>query len=152
MKPYKSTILAKYIVAYLNSRGADVNMTKIQKLTYIVYGTYLAVKGERLVDEHPRAWPYGPVFPTARKQLSRQDLNSIDLSDSDLGVIKSDPDVVHVMEAVFRTFGRLSAGVLSEWSHRDGSPWERTVSSEGFNWNDPIDDESVKSHFKKILN
>jgi uncharacterized phage-associated protein len=33
-----------------------MNMTKIQKLTYIAYGTYLTIKDERLTDEHPQAW------------------------------------------------------------------------------------------------
>jgi uncharacterized phage-associated protein len=151
MKPYKSTILAKYIAAYLNDRGADVNMTKIQKLTYIVYGTYLAITGEVPVDEHPKAWPFGPVFPITRKKLSRTDLNSISFSDSDLSEIKSDALIAHVMDAVFKAFGRLSANVLSEWSHREGSPWERTRSSEGFRWNDTIEDEYIRSYFKKIL-
>jgi len=53
MKQYESIILAKYIAAYLNSKRVDMNITKIQKLTYIMYGAYLAATGERLIDEHP---------------------------------------------------------------------------------------------------
>jgi uncharacterized phage-associated protein len=151
MAPYKSTVLAKYIAAYLNEKGADVNMTKIQKLAYIVYGTYLAAYDKRLVDENPRAWPFGPVFPTTRKNLSNVDLNSICFSDSDLEEIKSDNQVKNVIDAAFKTFGRWSANMLSAWSHKDGSPWERTRSSEGFRWNDTIEDEYIKSYFKKIL-
>jgi uncharacterized phage-associated protein len=151
MAPYKSTVLAKYIAAYLNDKGADVNMTKIQKLTYIVYGTYLAVNGKRLVDEHPGAWPFGPVFPKTRKKLSNVDLNSIRFSDRELEEIKKDKSVESVMDAVFKTFGHRSANVLSAWSHKEGSPWERTRSSDGFRWDDTIEDEYIKSYFEKIL-
>lgn len=148
---YKSTILAKYIAAYLNERRVDINMTKIQKLTYIVYGTWLAAKNERLIDEHPQAWPYGPVFPTTRNQLLKIDLNAISLSDQDLNEISKDSEVNLLMDSVYKTFGNWSASMLSEWSHKDGSPWEKTVSTERFKWGDVINDDDIKSYFKKII-
>ena len=68
---YKSTIVATYIAALANEKRVSVNMTKIQKLLYIAYGIYLAVKDSRLTNEHPQAWPYGPVFPTTRNKLQK---------------------------------------------------------------------------------
>ena len=41
---YMSTDLARYIVAYANDQRYNINMTKIQKLLYVTYGIYLAVK------------------------------------------------------------------------------------------------------------
>jgi uncharacterized phage-associated protein len=151
MKCYQSIILAKYIAAYLNDKCADVNMTKIQKLTYIAYGLYLAVIGERLIDEHPQAWPYGPVFPTTRNVLLKVDLNSIRLDDSDLQEISGDKEVNSLIVLVYNTFGKWTAAALSEWSHKEGSPWEKTVSTAGFKWGGKIEDEHIKSYFEKII-
>jgi len=148
---YTSTILAKYIAAYLNDKRVDINITKIQKLTYIMYGAWLAVKNERLTDEHPQAWPYGPVFPTTRNKLLKIDLNGISLSENELNEISQDKDINLLMDLVYSTFGNWSASSLSEWSHKEGSPWEKTVSSEKFKWGDTINDDDIKSYFKKII-
>jgi uncharacterized phage-associated protein len=151
MKCYQSVLLARYIAAYFNDKRADVNMTKIQKLTYIAYGIYLAVTGERLIDEHPQAWPYGPVFPTTRNNLLKIDLNSIRLDDPDLQEILGDKEVCSLIDLVYGTFGKWTAVSLSEWSHKEGSPWERTVSTAGFKWGGRIKDEYIKSYFEKII-
>jgi uncharacterized phage-associated protein len=151
MKQYESIILAKYIAARLNEQREDVNITKIQKLTYIAYGTYLSVTGSRLIDEHPQAWPYGPVFPTTRNKLLKIDLNSIKLSDLDLQEIAGDTMVASLITLVYKSFGKWPAFALSEWSHKEGSPWEKTVSSPGFKWGNRIDDEYIKSYFGKII-
>ena len=81
---YNSVEVAKFIVATANNKHLSINMTKVQKLLYIAYGIFLAVKGYRLTNEHPQAWPYGPVFPTTRNKLLKIDLYSIATSDSDL--------------------------------------------------------------------
>jgi uncharacterized phage-associated protein len=151
MKPYRSTLLAKYIAAYFNEKAVDINMTKIQKLTYIAYGVYLAVMEERLVDEHPQAWPFGPVFPTTRNKLSKLRLYDISLEDDDLSEISKDEGVRRLVDLIFTAFGKWSARMLSEWSHKDGSPWEITVSKEGFKWGDTIDDEDIRLYFKRIV-
>jgi uncharacterized phage-associated protein len=52
MAPYKSTVLAKYIAAFMNEKRADMNITKIQKTTFIAHGIYLAIRESPLVDEH----------------------------------------------------------------------------------------------------
>jgi uncharacterized phage-associated protein len=150
MEIYKSTILAKYIAAYLNDKQANVNMTKIQKLTYIAYGVYLSVTGSRLFDEHPQAWPYGPVFPVTRNDLLKTDLNSIRLDSVDLREIRIDKGINSLIALVYNTFGKWSASALSEWSHKDGSPWEKTVSTPGFKWGEIIKDEYIMSYFDKI--
>ena len=151
MKPYKSTILAKYIAAYLNGKRVDMNITKLQKLTYIMYGTYLAATGERLIGEHPQAWPYGPVFPTTRKYLLKHNPYEMFMSDEDLNEISGDVDVALLMEKVFTAFGSWSATQLSDWSHKEGSPWEAAVSTPGFKWGDRIDDDSIRAYFGRFI-
>jgi len=148
---YNSVTVAKLIVAYANRHGFPINMTKVQKLLYIAYGVYLAVNGSRLTDEHPQAWPYGPVFPTTRNKLLKTDMYAIKYGDKELDGISADGDIGMLLDSVFRTFGSWSASRLTEWSHGDGSPWENTVAQEGFVWGWQIPDDRIKSYFENIV-
>jgi len=148
---YDSVVVAKYIIAIANRQRIPINMTKVQKLLYIAYGIYLAVRGKRLTNEHPQAWPYGPVFPTTRNKLLKVDLYSINENDESLRQIKQDNDINSLLSLVFRTFGTWTAGQLTAWSHGDGTPWQRTVSSEGFDWGAQIPDEYIKSYFQHLI-
>lgn len=148
---YNSVAVAKYIAAYANDHHITINITKIQKLLYVAYGVFLAVKGERLTNEHPQAWPYGPVFPTTRNKLLKVDLYSISKTDDDLRSMQSDEDLNALMNLIFGAFGSWSAGQLTNWSHGDGTPWQRTMSSEDFKWGDRIPDNYIRSYFQSIL-
>lgn len=151
---YRSTDVAKYIVAEANSRRVGINMTKMQKLLYIVYGTFLCVYEERLVDEYPQAWPYGPVFPSTRKALLDVDMLSLSYTDIETNEhlkIKQDEDLKKVIDFAFTNFGIWNAGQLSEWSHREGSPWADTTKCKGFKWGDVIQDKLIYNYFKDLI-
>lgn len=148
---YNSVTVAKFVVAYAHKECITINMTKLQKLLYIAYGLYLAVKNSRLLNEHPQAWPYGPVFPTTRNKLLKLDLTNISLDDPEFKEIKADNEIESLLNLVFKSFGKLSANQLSEWSHQSGSPWEETVSSPEFNWGKRIDDDMIQSYFSKMI-
>lgn len=142
-----SVVLAKYIASYANAHNVGINMTKLQKLLYISYGVYLAVKGERLTNEHPQAWPYGPVFPTTRNKLLKKNLeNIIKFDDSSIS-----EDVKSCVALVFRSYGAYNASYLSAWSHQANSPWDKTVNTAGFKWGNQIPDEYIMPYFKDLL-
>lgn len=148
---YNSILVAKYIVAIANDRKISINMTKVQKLLYIAYGIFLAVDGRRLTNEHPQAWPYGPVFSTTRNKLLKIDFYSIELDDHEFSDINNDENVKSLIDLVFHSFGSWSASQLTEWSHSDGSPWDNIVSTDDFSWGEQIPDESIKSYFNSII-
>lgn len=148
---YTSVDIAKYIVARANRDRKSINMTKVQKLLYITYGIFLAVNDSRLFEEHPKAWPYGPVFPTSRNKLLKTDFYGISFSDPEFDTIRSDEDINSLLNLVFRSYGDWTAFQLTEWSHRDGSPWERTVEQDGFTWGQVIPDEFIRPYFKIII-
>lgn len=106
---YDSLDIAKYIVAKANKEKYGINMTKMQKLLYIVYGVYLRVYNERLTNEHPQAWPYGPVFPKTRNKLLKADLYSITKTDV-CDELQKDKKVAQVVDFVFSIFGSWNAG------------------------------------------
>jgi len=145
---YNSTLFAKYIIAWANDRGIPINMTKTQKLLYIAYGVWLAVVGKRLLDEHPQAWPYGPVFPTTRNRLLKEDFYKIMLNDTQFTALKANKNINGLLKLVFGTYGHWTASMLSAWSHQNGSPWERTVNRTGFKWGDTISDDDIQGYFR----
>ena len=63
--------VAAYVTKQCAQKNFFVNLTKIQKLVFCVYGAVLATAGERICDEHPKAWPHGPVFPRIYKYTKR---------------------------------------------------------------------------------
>lgn len=142
-----SVTLAKYIAAYANKHGFVINMTKLQKLLYITYGVYLAVTGRRLTNEHPQAWPYGPVFPTTRNKLLKKDLEEIQMFE-DASITD---EVRSCVKLVFNSYGAYNATYLSSWSHRINSPWDMTTRKVDFSWGDRIPDEYILEYFKTLI-
>ena len=148
---YNSVQVACYIVAMANERSLGINMTKLQKLLYITYGTYLALYDQRLTNEHPQAWPYGPVFPTVRNRLLKRDLSSIGLQDVSPQIPAEDKRFEQVVNLVLNSFGDKNATTLTLWSHQSGSPWDRIASQEGFTWGEQIPDPYIQEYFNSIL-
>ena len=148
---YNSVTMASYIIAYANEHRYMMNMTKLQKLLYITYGVYMAVKGERLINEHPQAWPYGPVFPTTRNKLLKKDFSVFKLTDANLKEVADNSDMPSLMNLVFNSYGSKTAAFLSEWSHKPGSPWDKTVNQESFKWGDRSPDELIQDYFKTLI-
>ena len=149
---YNSVEVAKYIIAYWNEKGSNINMTKTQKLLYIAYGIWYAVKDERLVDEHPQVWPFGPVFPITREKLLNRDFATISFNDVVDEELKNDIEIASLMKIIYKSqFGSWAANKLSAWSHQDGSPWEEKTSLPGFAWGEIMDDNRIKLYFKEVV-
>lgn len=148
---FNSVSMAKYIVARANQEHIGINMTKLQKLLYIAYGASLTILNKRLVDEHPQAWPYGPVFPTTRNKLKGMEFSAITMDDAAIAEIKETQEVQQLITFVFEGFGRWYAHDLSTWSHQTGSPWDKTVHSDNFKWGRQISDDDIKDYFDRII-
>jgi len=149
---YKSTLVAKYLLSRANEDRIVINMTKLQKLLYIAYGTYLVIKEERLTDESPKAWPYGPVFPKVRKNLLKVDFTNYSINgDVEYDAIVHDKDVNNLVNLVLRIFGSWTSGQLVEWTHITGAPWDKTRYMHNFQWNQTIPDEYIKEYFSEII-
>jgi uncharacterized phage-associated protein len=136
--------VAAYVLSYCKEHGIECNITKLQKLLYCSYGVILAVLEARLTQEHPQAWPYGPVFPRTYKAFTKK---SIDLSWKQK-VVDSLPDnALRLINATLEFFGQFPAGKLSSWSHNAGSPWS-LVSDNGKNIPVQMDDFQIMMYFR----
>ena len=148
MITYDSTVVAKYLLALAYKKGIVLNVTKVQKLLFIAYGYFLARHNQVLLNEKPKAWPFGPVFPKTRKEVDFGKI--IDISDGALSEIATDPTVTEALNKIIDTYAKFSATQLSDWSHMPGSPWDKTTQETSFTWNQPIPDEYIKEYFSEI--
>ena len=149
---YRSEDVARLIAATLNDRKRMINITKIQKLLYIAYGTWLRVYQNRLLNEHPQAWPYGPVFPTSRNKLTKAGVDLVDITRNDVpSELLNDTELARTIDFVMRYFGDWSAAELTAWSHSSGTPWELTTQRDGFVWGEQIPDSIIYDFFVKLV-
>lgn len=147
-KVYDSELIAKLIRAIGFEDKLDLNVTQVQKLLFIVYGFYLAKLGYRIVNESPKAWPYGPVFPKTRKD----EIHSKTYSIKDLEDEIEQEDII-IIQNIVKVFYKNSAKTLSNWSHNSDSPWSLTVNDlgEDHKWNVPINDDYIVDYFSKFF-
>jgi Uncharacterized phage-associated protein len=149
MKSYDSILVAKYMLAIAKDRNISLNVTKVQKLLYILYGYYLAnYDNHQIIEEDPKAWPYGPVFPRSQKKVDYS--NILPLDSPDFEDIKRDKKLTEAINYVIDKYSAFSASKLSEWSHQEGGPWYLATKQKGFNWNTPIPNEYIYEYFKRI--
>lgn len=136
-------------VAY-NKHNVLLNKTQINKLLFMCYGIYLASTGNKLFkDDSPKAWPYGPVFPNVYRKFIPNYIPK-DFDESKKEVFRKDATAMSVVIKVMKKFHSYSAYSLSEWSHKEGGPWYKTVygsDDQSPKWNATIEDEFIKEYF-----
>ncbi len=142
---FSSKDVAAYIAQECDRRGLGYNNTKIQKLLYCAYGIMLAWKSDRICDEYPRFWPYGPVFPKVFKYINKG--NNIATA-SDEFAKNASQEQKTVISKTLDKYGGYTATALSTWSHSPISPWGR-VKAEGAGWNSFIPDAYIAEYFKE---
>lgn len=134
-----------------------LNKTQMQKLLYIFYGVYLAEKNTPpFSDDTPKAWPHGPVFPRVNIRYNPKNTPEA-LTTSEKELFMSNTFALGLADKVVRRFHSVSAYKLSEWSHKEGSPWSVTIYGEDgkntdIKWNTPIKDRYTKKYFEGWYN
>ena len=141
----KTLEIAKDIVFLCNKNGYKFNNTKIQKLLYLFVGFCLINGIEEIydIDENPKLWPYGPVFPKIHKKFEEIKESKRDKIES-----ISDQEVINILEKTVEKWGSVPAGKLSSWSHSEDSPWDELV-KKGANWNTEINLNDIKIYFAR---
>lgn len=132
-----------------------LNKTQMQKILYLIYGIYLSTTQDKLfVDDTPKAWPFGPVFPRVNKYYTPGVIPSKE--SLSLSKIEDNTVAFDIIKYVVEKFYKFSAIRLSEWSHSENGPWYKTVYGEGksssnseVKWNVEISDELIKNYFPK---
>lgn len=150
---YDSVKMGEYLASYASRKGYYINHTKLQKLLYILYGAYLTIHNEALLNEQPKAWPYGPVFPRVQKKFAKNTkFTDADIDSPEYQNMRENASLNTLIDDVLNTFGNWTAQALSEWSHASGSPWARALANNNMTFNAVLAPEDIKEYFKTFMN
>ncbi len=162
----------------INNKGWDdseidlVNNTKLQKILYIVMGVALRVgviartpvqnNQKEIVtsifDELPEAWNYGPVFKNVYKNYNQLKLEALqnyipsyeDTKGKNIVQQRDDEIMKIILRAVVASqIVKQNAVTLSNWSHKDGSPWDVVRKHYG-GFGFKIDTAKIRNYFNGL--
>lgn len=146
MSEFPSLEVASFIAKTCDEYGFSWNNTKIQKLLYCCYGCVLAAYDERICNEYPRAWQFGPVFPRVFNHIHKR--RPFPQEDS----LQSAPEELKkFLKEVIKVFGKYNAVPLSEWTHKTGSPWHTVVKEMKEGLGGFIPDAIIHDYFAKNI-
>jgi uncharacterized phage-associated protein len=132
---YKPLAVANEFIVM--SEGQGVDHMKLQKLTYMAYGWWLAYYDEPFINEAPQVWQHGPVFKSLYHALSMNGWRPIKTVQNDVFVTDAprandnDDQVRDLLTWIWGRYGGRSSTWLSEKTHQPGTPWYSTVKSNG---------------------
>lgn len=139
---FSSSSVMAYILYKGKKAGHPISKTQAQKLLYCCYGIVLAAFDERLTDEHPKAWPGGPLFPRTLSAINRHRLTT-DMAE--IFIASCPVDWLKLMDKTIDRFWGYSATALETWSQRKGTPWDKA---------DPLaslDDREIQKYFQQFV-
>ena len=139
-----SVLVAKALQWMACTHDVSLNSSQIQTILYNAYGVWLATKGERLLEEHPQVWQYGPVFPRAYKHLKKNSGNGQVEHDM---LLNDSPDRYEFIRRCFMRFAWTSAGSLNAPHIAQDSPWKKTKDSNSDKLGVRIEDELIRQWF-----
>ena len=138
-------------------KANDLSPLKVQKMLYFLHGWYLAVTGEKLLDEGFQKWEFGPVIPSIHDALRKYGSFPVDdylterdpeTGDEQVFFVNAQtrPQFLAILERVWQEYSKFSATQLSTLTHQANTPWSRTPSRE------TIPDELIRDYFIEQAN
>jgi uncharacterized phage-associated protein len=147
------------VANYFIGRGIQdrrpITLMQLMKLVFIAHGWSLAITETPLLSETFEAWKFGPVLRSLYAWARVFGSNPI--TGLIVGSRKSPSDHFHpselgLMNAVWNSYGSWSAFELSEYTHREDSPWHKAwVGGGNERRHEPIDNGDIKEHYKREL-
>jgi uncharacterized phage-associated protein len=127
--PHRPLTIANEFIR-LHGGNTGIDHLKLQKLTYLANGWWLARKGMPLTAERPQVWRYGPVFRSLYNSLAGFGKRPIIWP---VGPFEgrapefptSAAEERKLIDWVWRQYGALKGTELSNLTHARGTPWRR---------------------------
>lgn len=154
--PYSSLLIASAFVKKGIDTGQPITQMKLQKMVYFAQGVHLALYDESLITESFQAWKYGPVIPDiyhAYKMYGSNPINEVTwvlngaCSDEDLALMSE--NAKKTINYTWDSLKGINAVQLSNWTHKEGSPWKKYY-TDGIN-DVRIPNEDITSYFNQFL-
>lgn len=124
-----------------------VDPMKLLKLTYLAQGWTLGLLGRPLISDDVEAWKYGPVFRQTYKQVAGKPIVAGPLPAYDHAAQLANGET-HMINEVYRVYGKMKGVDLSAMTHKPGSPWEITYRTRG--QNSVIPHDLMQSYYAEL--
>ena len=153
--PYPASAVAYELVETAIKNGSPISQMKLQKLLYLAHGIYLAQYDKPLIKESFQAWKYGPVIPSIYDQYKFYGSEPISNTTwlkpfyNNTESIELDNKSVSLINNVLERTKNISAGQLSNWTHKENSPWYKNF-REGV-YDIIIPNKEIKDYFIEAL-
>ncbi|KAF2516032.1 Panacea domain-containing protein [Flavobacterium foetidum] len=146
--PYNSTTIANYFIKKYSTVG-ELTPLKLIKLVYISYGWYLETfNSERLVNESPQAWKFGPVFPILYNHLKKYGKKFVKEPIENISTEVISEEDAKFLDKIWSIYGVKDGIYLSALTHKEGTPWSETY-PKGDNL--IIPDSLIKAHYNRLI-
>lgn len=153
---YSASAIAYAFVKKGIEEGKPLTQMKLQKMVYFAQGVHLALHKEPLIKDTFQAWKYGPVIPEiyqTYKFYGSDPINDTDLlqlSQNEEKDLKSlDGIAKGTIDYTWDLLKDTNAIKLSNWTHEDGSPWQKSF-ADGVNECE-ITNSDIQTYFEQFL-
>ena len=142
--------VANAFIQLAEQDGSSISNMKLQKLAYFAQGFYAAFnQGQALFNEEIEAWKYGPVIPELYHKFKIFLAGAIPSTHPYRDATPLTPNERAIIEWVYKNLGQHSAIKLSDFSHTQGSPWDRVFN--GGTVDREITVESMQPYFLSLV-
>ena len=151
MSSVSSINVSNYFTNKAINESDPLTVMQALKLTYIAQGFHLSLKDGPFFQENIEAWRHGPVVRELYDHLCKiknQEEGNHLIEQPQRSDVQFNEKQKDILTVVFGKYANISAWDLSEMTHKRGTPWEVTYSS---NPNSVIDLDLIKEHFKSII-
>lgn len=155
---YSALVIASKFIDLGIQKGYPVNPMKLQKMVYFAHGLNLAKNNKPLINDEVQAWDYGPVIPSIYHNLKGFGNREINENPIPVGITifntfetqdVLDDESESIINLAFEITKNMSAIQLSNWSHSEGSAWQKTFDG---SHNKTIKNEDIKDYFLSVIN
>ena len=140
--------VSNYFINQAVKNGKSLSLMQVLKLTYIAQGVHLSLLDKPFFKEEVVAWKYGPVVKVLYDYLKELKDNNHIIQDKQEDNAKFEKIQLKILRMVFGKYSQLSAWDLSDLTHENGTPWEKTYSKKP---GGVIEQHIIKEYFKKII-
>ena len=129
-------------------RGCPLSLSFLQKILYVVYGTFLAERGTRLTAEHPQMWKFGPVFPRVQNKFEKGITADRETA---MTLKEKDPTLDEFIPRIIRILSEKRSKDIKHIHTAPSSPWGKCLQEHPDKWGTFIDDREIAAWFRKDI-
>lgn len=130
----KASDVASYFIQKSSEMSEnDLTNLKLQKILFYSQAENLKETGYPLFSENIEAWKYGPVVPQIYDWLKGCGAYPITAFDVETDASAVDEKMCGLLNRIWNTYSKFSAGYLVDRTHEKGSPWQLNFSEERHN-------------------